>query len=105
MPGEPVLLKTCHKNDVNDVVFPANQNELFATAGVGDVRIWQTVTGKELRRIEVSIILGPTGNLKHMRLRCPTSPAMPWPFPQMATPWSQLGPMGVSELTCQSLAS
>ena len=58
MIGDPVLLKTCHKNDVNDIVFPANKNELFATAGVGDVRIWQTTTGKELRRIEVSIILG-----------------------------------------------
>merc|ERR1711937_693940 len=26
---------------------------LFATVGTGDVRIWQTTTGKELRRIEV----------------------------------------------------
>jgi WD40 repeat protein len=55
MIGDPVLLKTCHKNDVNDIVFPANKNELFATAGVGDVRIWQTTTGKELRRIEIKV--------------------------------------------------
>lgn len=50
---QPELLKTCHRRAVNDVVFPANLTELFATVGTGDVRIWQTSTGKELRRIEV----------------------------------------------------
>ena len=50
---EPELLKTCHRQAVNDVVFPANLGTLFATVGTGDVRIWQTTTGKELRRIEV----------------------------------------------------
>lgn len=68
MSGEPVLLKTCHRNDVHDVVFPKGQNELFATGGKGDVRIWQTVTGKELRRIEVpnitchALSFSPDGN-------------------------------------------
>jgi len=50
---QPELLKTCHRQAVNDVVFPANLGTLFATVGTGDVRIWQTTTGKELRRIEV----------------------------------------------------
>jgi len=105
MIGDPVLLKTCHKNDVNDIVFPANKNELFATAGVGDVRIWQTTTGKELRRIEVSIILGPTGSQKHMRLRCPISPAMPWLSPQTAIRLLRRGQMGAFGHICQFLAN
>jgi len=50
---QPELLKTCHRHAVNDVVFPTQLNTLFATVGTGDIRIWQTETGKELRRIEV----------------------------------------------------
>lgn len=63
----PELLKTCHRHAVNDVVFPMNLNELFATSGTGDVRIWQTSSGKELRRIEVpnikcnAIVFSPDG--------------------------------------------
>jgi len=65
---EPELLKTCHRQAVNDVVFPPNLTDLFATVGTGDVRIWQTNTGKELRRIEVpnikcnAIAFSPDGN-------------------------------------------
>ena len=49
----PELLKTCHGSAVNDIVFPRSTSALFATGGKGDVRIWQTDSGKELRRIEV----------------------------------------------------
>ena len=49
----PDLLKTCHGSAVNDIVFPRSTSALFATGGKGDVRIWQTDSGKELRRIEV----------------------------------------------------
>jgi len=47
------LLKTCHGSAVNDIVFPNDTSALFATGGKGDVRIWETETGKELVRIEV----------------------------------------------------
>merc|ERR1711892_255890 len=47
------LLKTCHGSAVNDIAFPNETSSLFATGGKGDVRIWETETGKELVRIEV----------------------------------------------------
>ena len=59
----PDLLKTCHGSAVNDVVFPKNESALFATVGKGDVRIWQTGNGKELRRIEVPNITCNAGEI------------------------------------------
>lgn len=47
------LRQTCHHQCVNDVVFPYNYSELFATSSANDIRIWNIKTGAELLRIQV----------------------------------------------------
>ncbi|PIK54041.1 hypothetical protein BSL78_09070 [Apostichopus japonicus] len=47
------ILSTCHAAAVNDIVFPAESSELFATCSRNDIRIWNAGTGKELLRISV----------------------------------------------------
>ena len=61
------LLKTCHGSAVNDVVFPNETSALFATGGKGDVRIWETETGKELVRIEVPNITCNAGKSQYLQ--------------------------------------
>lgn len=34
------LRNTCHYSKINDVVFPANYSDVFATCSVNDIRIW-----------------------------------------------------------------
>ncbi|XP_070579439.1 cilia- and flagella-associated protein 52-like [Ptychodera flava] len=47
------LVKTCHDFPVNDVAFPFGSSELFATCANNDIRVWETKSGKELRRIVI----------------------------------------------------
>ncbi|XP_036408816.1 cilia- and flagella-associated protein 52-like [Megalops cyprinoides] len=47
------LISTSHSNPVNCVAFPFGTSELFATSSKNDIRVWHTVTSKELLRITV----------------------------------------------------
>ncbi|KNC53275.1 flagellar associated protein [Thecamonas trahens ATCC 50062] len=47
------LRTTCHPGKVNDVVYPCDYSEVFATAGPEDVRVWNSRTSEELVRISV----------------------------------------------------
>ncbi|GIX99756.1 cilia- and flagella-associated protein 52, partial [Caerostris extrusa] len=44
---------TCHGRAVNDIVFPYNCSDLFATCSKETIRVWNLVLSKELLRIEV----------------------------------------------------
>ncbi|KAK3091565.1 hypothetical protein FSP39_020840 [Pinctada imbricata] len=45
-----VLVKTCHSNDIKDIVFPFGCSELIATAQYQEIRIWDMKNKMELRR-------------------------------------------------------
>jgi WD40 repeat protein len=47
------LVQTSHSERVNDLAFPHEYSEVFATAGVGNIRVWHLATCRELLRIEV----------------------------------------------------
>uniref|UniRef100_A0A1I8PVT9 Cilia- and flagella-associated protein 52 n=1 Tax=Stomoxys calcitrans TaxID=35570 RepID=A0A1I8PVT9_STOCA len=47
------LLKTSHKETVNNIVFPKNLSSVFATAGYETIRIWSTKRLQELLRIMI----------------------------------------------------
>ncbi|KAJ3180784.1 Cilia- and flagella-associated protein 52 [Gaertneriomyces sp. JEL0708] len=47
------LKLTCHYSPVNDIVFPEDSSDIFATASDTDIRIWNARTSKELLRIAV----------------------------------------------------
>ncbi|XP_068118492.1 cilia- and flagella-associated protein 52 [Hyperolius riggenbachi] len=47
------VVATCHSEAINDIVFPFGTCELFATCSKNDIRIWHTVSHKELLRITV----------------------------------------------------
>ncbi|XP_075161286.1 cilia- and flagella-associated protein 52 isoform X2 [Haematobia irritans] len=47
------LLKTSHKDAVNNIIFPKNLSSVFATAGYETIRIWSTKRMQELLRIMV----------------------------------------------------
>lgn len=47
------LTTTCHYDVVNDIAFPHNCSDLVVTCSKQDVRVWDIVKGKELRRISV----------------------------------------------------
>jgi len=49
----PELRSTCHHGSVNDVRFPANCSEIFVTASVKDIRVWNARQRNELLRIQV----------------------------------------------------
>lgn len=49
----PELRNTCHCERINDIAFPGGYSELFATASVNDIRVWNAKTRQELLRIEV----------------------------------------------------
>ncbi|XP_077288474.1 cilia- and flagella-associated protein 52 [Arctopsyche grandis] len=48
------LVVTCHTSTVHDIAFPHGISEVFATAGVGDIRVWCLKTCQELLRIQVA---------------------------------------------------
>nr|XP_020760200.1 cilia- and flagella-associated protein 52 [Odocoileus virginianus texanus] len=47
------LITTCHFESVEDIVFPFGTAELFATCAKKDIRVWHTLTNRELLRITV----------------------------------------------------
>ncbi|XP_003466261.1 cilia- and flagella-associated protein 52 isoform X1 [Cavia porcellus] len=47
------LIATCHFEAVQDVVFPFGTSELFATCAKKDIRVWHTMSNRELLRITV----------------------------------------------------
>ncbi|KAI9207349.1 quinon protein alcohol dehydrogenase-like superfamily [Polychytrium aggregatum] len=47
------LKSTCHYSAINDICFPPNSSEVFATASDTDIRIWNAMTATELLRIAV----------------------------------------------------
>lgn len=48
---KPVLKSTCHYSKINDICFPQDSSDVFATASDTDIRIWNAQTCKELVRI------------------------------------------------------
>uniref|UniRef100_A0A8C9PDF5 Cilia- and flagella-associated protein 52 n=1 Tax=Spermophilus dauricus TaxID=99837 RepID=A0A8C9PDF5_SPEDA len=47
------LILTCHFEAVQDIVFPFGTAELFATCAKKDIRVWHTMSNRELLRITV----------------------------------------------------
>ncbi|XP_065753335.1 cilia- and flagella-associated protein 52 isoform X1 [Phocoena phocoena] len=47
------LIITCHFEAVEDIVFPFGTAELFATCAKKDIRVWHTLSNRELLRITV----------------------------------------------------
>ena len=47
------LRNTCHYSRINDVAFPANYSDVFATCSINDIRIWNSQNKQELLRIQV----------------------------------------------------
>ncbi|KAF6298269.1 cilia and flagella associated protein 52 [Rhinolophus ferrumequinum] len=47
------LIATCHFEAVQDIVFPFGTAELFATCAKEDIRVWHTLSNRELLRITV----------------------------------------------------
>eukprot|EP01083_Nonionella_stella_P070771 189534_1 len=44
---------SAHYNRINDIVFPRNYSDLFITAGINDIRVWNIKNRNELLRINV----------------------------------------------------
>jgi WD40 repeat protein len=49
----PELRNTCHYERINDVAFPFNYSDVFATAAPNEIRIWNSKNRQELLRIQV----------------------------------------------------
>ncbi|EER17966.1 WD-repeat protein, putative [Perkinsus marinus ATCC 50983] len=49
----PELRNTCHHEPINQVVFPHDFSEVFATCSKEEVRVWNSRTRQELLRIQV----------------------------------------------------
>lgn len=49
----PELRNTCHYEKINDVVFPHNYSNVFATCSKNDIRIWNTANVHEILRLQV----------------------------------------------------
>lgn len=47
------LVQTAHMDKVNDLAFPYEYSEVFATCGIGYIRVWHLQTCRELLRIAV----------------------------------------------------
>ena len=47
------LRNTCHYEKINDIAFPRNYSEVFATCSVNDIRVWNSRNRQELLRIQV----------------------------------------------------
>lgn len=50
---QPELRNTCHYERINDIAFPNNYSEVFATCSSNDIRIWNSRNRQELLRIQV----------------------------------------------------
>lgn len=49
----PELRNTCPYERINDVAFPSGYSEVFATASINEIRIWNATNRQELLRIQV----------------------------------------------------
>ncbi|KAF4704137.1 wd repeat, partial [Perkinsus olseni] len=49
----PELRNTCHHEAINQVVFPHDFSEVFATCSKEELRVWNSRTRQELLRIQV----------------------------------------------------
>ncbi|CAD8070532.1 unnamed protein product [Paramecium sonneborni] len=49
----PELRNTCHYERINDVAFPHNYSDVFATSSLNDIRVWNAKNRQELLRIQV----------------------------------------------------
>lgn len=49
----PELRNTCHYERINDVAFPYNYSDVYATCSTTDIRIWNAKNRQELLRIQV----------------------------------------------------
>ena len=47
------LRNSAHYNKINDIAFPYNYSDLFVTAGINDIRVWNIKNQNELLRINV----------------------------------------------------
>ncbi|OMJ85317.1 hypothetical protein SteCoe_13415 [Stentor coeruleus] len=47
------LRNTCHYEKINDIAFPQNYSEVFATCSLNDIRVWNSRNKQELLRIQV----------------------------------------------------
>lgn len=47
------LRNTCHYEKINDIAFPYNYSDVFATCSMNDIRIWNARNRQELLRIQV----------------------------------------------------
>jgi WD40 repeat protein len=50
---EASLITTCHSERINDVAYPEGTCEIIATCSMSDIRLWNTIKGRELLRIRV----------------------------------------------------
>ncbi|KAK3728613.1 hypothetical protein QZH41_011696, partial [Actinostola sp. cb2023] len=48
------LIKTSHSSCINDIFFPFEYSDVFGTCSRTEIRLWNTLTSKELLRIEVA---------------------------------------------------
>ena len=66
---KPDLCGTCHFGEIYDVKYPQNCSDIFVTASVEDIRVWNSSIGQELLRISVpnltcySVEVSPCGSL------------------------------------------
>lgn len=49
----PELRNTCHYDKINDIVFPHNYSNVFATCSKNDIRIWNAANIHEILRLQV----------------------------------------------------
>ncbi|GMH45198.1 hypothetical protein BSKO_13155 [Bryopsis sp. KO-2023] len=47
------VLQSAHSDKINDLAFPYQYSEVYATAGIGDIRVWHATSCRELLRIQV----------------------------------------------------
>jgi cilia- and flagella-associated protein 52 len=50
---QPELRNTCHYTKINDIKFPYNYSDVFATCSMNDIRIWNAKNRHEILRIQV----------------------------------------------------
>jgi len=47
------IRNTCHYDRINDIAFPFDYSEVFATCSKNDIRVWNSKTRQELLRVHV----------------------------------------------------
>lgn len=65
---KPNLCGTCHFGEIHDIIFPTKSSEIFITASIQDIRVWNSTLRQELLRIRVpnltcyAVQLTPSGS-------------------------------------------